>query len=169
MIPANSPHPGATCLPTREMTASAFAPFGQIIPPEADGTLFDANAAALLLDRGTPRLYIMRLHQRAASFDRITRHLQVTQCLSAIGGGAWLLAVAPPDAPDDETALPDPAALVAFRITGPIAIKLHRATWHAGPFFTESAEMDFLNLELADTNQTDHHTRPLGGWYEIGR
>ena len=31
----------------------------------------------------------------------------------------------------------------------------HRGTWHAGPFFT-APEMDFLNLELSDTNEADH-------------
>jgi ureidoglycolate lyase len=39
-------------------------------------------------------------------------------------------------------------------------VKLHRGTWHAGPFF-EDAEIDFLNLELSDTNETDHQNSHL--------
>ena len=140
---------------------SLFAPFGQVIPPREDGAPFGPSDAQLVLNNGTPRLYIMRLKSRGLAFDRITRHVRVTQCLAAIGGGEWLLAVAPPLAPDDRAAMPDPAAIQAFRISGPVGIKLHRGTWHAGPFFT-APEMDFLNLELADTNEADHVDCHLG-------
>jgi len=136
-------------------TTSTFAPFGQVIVPSEDGTPFGPADAELVLTNGTPRLYIMRLKQRGLAFDRITRHVRVTQCLAAMGGGEWLLAVAPPLSPDDRAAMPDPASIRAFRIAGPVGIKLHRGTWHAGPFFT-APEMDFLNLELADTNEADH-------------
>lgn len=30
--------------------------------------------------------------------------------------------------------------------------------WHAGPFFDGVDGMDFYNLELSDTNVTDHNT-----------
>jgi ureidoglycolate lyase len=132
-----------------------FAPFGQVIAPGEDGTLFGSDDAQLVLGNGTPRLYIMRLHTRGLSFDRITRHVRVTQCLAATGEHEWLLAVAPPFSPDDPTAMPDPAGIKAFKIAGSLAVKLHRGTWHAGPFFG-APTMDFLNLELADTNQVDH-------------
>lgn len=147
-------HPAST-------TAPNFAPFGQLIAPSADGTPFGPSDAQLVLNNGTPRLYIMRLKSRGLAFDRITRHVRVTQCLAAVGGGEWLLAVAPPLRPDDRAAMPDPASIQAFRISGPVGLKLHRGTWHAGPFFT-APEMDFLNLELADTNETDHVDCHLG-------
>ena len=148
-------------LTSAAITAASFAPFGQVIAPSADGASFGPSDAQLVLNNGTPRLYIMRLKQRGLAFDRITRHVRVTQCLAAIGGGEWLLAVAPPLAPDDRAAMPDPASIRAFRISGPVGIKLHRGTWHAGPFFT-APEMDFLNLELADTNEADHVNCHLG-------
>jgi ureidoglycolate lyase len=135
--------------------AESFAPFGQVIAPGKDGAAFGPDDAQLVLSNGTPRLYIMRLSARGLAFDRITRHVRVTQCLAAMGEREWLLAVAPPLAPDDLAAMPDPASIKAFRIAGPLGIKLHRGTWHAGPFF-EAPTMDFLNLELADTNETDH-------------
>ncbi len=144
-----------TLLSPQPLDAAAFAPFGQVIAPSEDGTPFGASDAQLVLTNGTPRLYIMRLTSRGLAFDKITRHIRVTQCLAAIGGGDWLLAVAPPLAPDDRAAMPDPGSIRAFRIDGPVGVKLHRGTWHAGPFFT-APEMDFLNLELADTNETDH-------------
>jgi ureidoglycolate lyase len=132
-----------------------FALFGQVIAPSEDGTPFGPDDAQLLLTNGTPRLYIMRLQGRALRFERITRHVRVTQCLAALNGKEWLLAVAPPIAADDPAAKPDPATIKAFRIPGGLAIKLHRGTWHAGPYFI-GASADFLNLELADTNDIDH-------------
>ena len=102
----------------------------------------------------------MRLHRRPPGFRHITRHLNVTQCLASVGGKDWLIAVAPPNDPDNPEAMPDPAAIRAFRVPGTAAIELHRSTWHAGPFF-EDPTMDFFNLELADTNQVDHHNCQL--------
>ena len=135
--------------------ADTFAPFGQVIAPAEDGMSFGAGDAQLVLSNGTPRLYIMRLRSRGLAFDRITRHVRVTQCLAAMGEREWLLAVAPPLAPDDLSAMPDPATIKAFRISGPLGIKLHRGTWHAGPYFAEPTR-NFYNLELADTNEVDH-------------
>jgi hypothetical protein len=43
--------------------------------------------------------------------------------------------VASPLAPDDLSAMPDPATIEAFRISGPLGIKLHDGTWQAAPFF----------------------------------
>ena len=96
----------------------------------------------------------MRLKQRGLAFDRITRHVRVTQCLAALGGGEWLLPLAPARAGRSRSDA-DPTSIQAFRISGPVGIKLHRGTWHVGPFF-EAPEMDFLNVELADTNETGH-------------
>ena len=49
---------------------------------------------------------------------------------------------------------------MAFRIPGDVAVLPRRGTWHSGPFFTRE-RMSFCNLELADTNQVDHHTYRL--------
>jgi ureidoglycolate lyase len=115
--------------------SESFAPFGQVIAPGEDGTPFGPGDAQLVLSNGTPRLYIMRLRSRGLAFDRITRHVRVTQCLAVMGEREWLLAVAPPLSTDDLSAMPDPATIKAFRVSEPIGIKLHRGTWHAGPFF----------------------------------
>lgn len=42
-----------------------------------------------------------------------------------------------------------------------------QGTWHAGPLFDEHPHMDFYNLELSDTNVTDHNThdyKKVQGW-----
>jgi ureidoglycolate hydrolase len=132
-----------------------FAAFGQVIKPAVDGTPFGPDDAQLELSRGVPRFYILPLMRKERTFRMITRHLSVTQCLVAMGGKSWLIAVAPPNDPDDQTKMPDPTKIKAFRIPGNLGIKLHRSAWHAGPF-TDGEAIDFMNLELSDTNQVDH-------------
>lgn len=144
------------------LTKEAFAPYGEVIEPADDG-VFNADDATLDLGRGTPRFYVMRLHDRAPHFERITRHRAVTQCLASVGGAPWLIAVCPPDDVDTPDARPDAARLAAFEIPGHVAIKLHRGTWHAGPYF-DGTEASFFNLELTDTNEVDHHTVDIGPW-----
>eukprot|EP00271_Cylindrocystis_brebissonii_P007861 TRINITY_DN21753_c0_g1_i1.p1 TRINITY_DN21753_c0_g1~~TRINITY_DN21753_c0_g1_i1.p1 ORF type:complete len:365 (+),score=23.77 TRINITY_DN21753_c0_g1_i1:253-1347(+) len=165
----------------QELTADKFAPYGQVVGPTEDGTVFGPNDAALDISRGIPRVYVMRLHDKPALFDTVTHHASVTQCLGAIGAasGPWYLAVAPPSLVEDAAStsgsdpnlsdsceiVSSPAGhhyraprvedVVAFRIEGPQVVKLHVGTWHAGPFFAEPS-MDFCNLELADTNVVDH-------------
>jgi ureidoglycolate hydrolase len=147
-------------LPVQPISAAAFAPYGTLIEAAQDGKPFGPDEAQLELGRGTPRFYILRLKYRELGFRHITRHLNVTQCLASVGGKPWFIAVAPPDAPDDPEGACDLSRLKAFEVPGTAAIALHRSTWHAGPFF-EDPSVDFFNLELADTNQIDHHNYHL--------
>lgn len=135
------------------ITPEAFRPYGQLILPSADGKAYDRHDAQLHLERGTPRFYIMQLHQRGRQFHRITRHQQCTQCLGSLEGKVWAIAVAPPTSRD----YPDLERLMAFRIPGNCFIKLEMGTWHAGPYFDEEV-INFYNLELSDTNVVDHFT-----------
>lgn len=147
-------------LPATAITTENFAPFGELIAPIEDGVPFGPADAKLDLTQGIPRLYIMRLPRKGLVFKQITRHRGVTQCLSALGGKSWLLAVAPPKNFDDPKAEPALEDIAGFLIPGTVAVKLHRGTWHAGPYF-EDEEINFLNLELADTNEVDHQNSYL--------
>lgn len=149
-------------LPAQLITAPAFRPFGQLIVASPDGKAFDQEDAQLHLSEGTPRFYIMGLTKRGRVFSHITRHQRCTQCLGSLQGQEWLIAVAPPGTAED----PDPAAIVAFRIPGNCFIKLEVGTWHAGPYF-DQAWIDFYNLELSDTNITDHQTCDLSRLYNM--
>ena len=135
------------------ITESNFKPYGQLIIPSPDGKAFDESDAALKLHDGIPRFYLMRLQRRGRTFHKITRHNLCTQCLGSLHGKDWFMAVCPPSA----TAEPDIDRLAAFRISGSCFIKLEIGTWHAGPYF-EHQQVDFYNLELSDTNETDHFT-----------
>ncbi|CAL8470773.1 g10315 [Coccomyxa elongata] len=142
-------------LPVNDLTPGNFEPFGQVVGPSYDGKEYGAEDAQLVLDQGTPRFYIMRLPRRGLSFDRITYHAKVTQCLGSIGLQPWYMAVAAPSGSVEEW--PRPEDLHAFRIPAGTFIKLHQGTWHAGPLFEEDS-MAFYNLELSDTNVVDHNT-----------
>ena len=135
------------------ITESNFQAYGQLITASADGKMFDETDAKLRLNKGIPRFYIMRLHHRGRIFNKITRHGLCTQCLGSLNGKEWFIAVCPPST----TTEPEIDRLKVFRISGNCFIKMEVGTWHAGPFF-DSEVVDFYNLELSDTNITDHFT-----------
>ena len=155
-------------LDIRELTAEAFAPYGQVIAPlhtggQGVGSHHDPenspDEAKLVLSNGEPRLWIMHLPHVGLGFTRIARHRRVTQCLGSLGGKEWLIGVAPPGDRSDD-ASPRLEDIVAFRVPGDRVIKLHVATWHAGPHFVHD-ECLFFNLENLDTNRRDFHAAPL--------
>jgi ureidoglycolate hydrolase len=126
---------------------------------EEDGVAFGPDDAALDLSQGTPRFYIMRLREKTMSFDRITFHARVTQCLGALGDAPWFMAVARPTM--DVAAYPKREDIRVFRVPPGVFVKMHAGTWHAGPLWDAArgpAHIDFYNLELSDTNQVDHNT-----------
>lgn len=135
------------------LSPDAFAPFGTVIPPRPDGTIFGPDDAQLDLTAGTPRFYTMRIPARGLTVRSITHHRDVTQALASAGGNEWFVAVAPPGDLDVDD-------IKAFRIPGDTAVMLHAGTWHAGPLF-EGADQSFFNLELSDTNEIDHHSVDL--------
>lgn len=137
------------------VTPAGFEPYGVVLTPMEDGTPFTAEEAVLDVSNGIPRFYLMHLEDKPATFVRVTRHLETTQTLMAVGDVEWTIAVAAPGI--DEPELDD---LRAFRIPPRTAITMRKGTWHAGPFFAEPS-MDFVNLELDDTNVTDHHNHRL--------
>ena len=149
-------------LTAQPITPESFATFGQVIFPTTDGAVFGPSDAQLKLDRGIPRFYIMTLERKGTRFRTITRHQRCTQCLGALEGKDWLMAVAPPEAAEQ----PNPQEIRAFHIPGNCFIKLEVGTWHAGPYFRHSA-VSFYNLELSDTNETDHQTCNLAGEFGL--
>src|SRR5262249_13849340 len=71
----------------------------------------------------------------------------------------------------DNGALSDDASpriedIVAFRVPGDCVIKLHVATWHAGPHFVHD-ECLFFNLENLDTNRRDFEDYKLPNEFRI--
>lgn len=48
--------------------------------------------------------------------------------------------------------------LHVFRIPYGVFVQLNQGVWHAGPLFDSPDHLDFYNLELSDTNMSDHNT-----------
>jgi ureidoglycolate hydrolase len=139
-------------IPVRPIDAAGFAPYGQLVATrkvfgQGVGThadpAHDPEEAQLVLEDGTPRIWIMH-----------------TGKVGTVDGTEWLLGVAPPGDLSD-SAKPALDAIVGFRIPPGAIVKLHLATWHAGPHHTLD-EARFLNLELMDTNERDFHAAELG-------
>ena len=157
-------------IPVHELTSKAFAPYGQVIWPRGVmGQFIDPNydptknpdeAQLKLTGNGDPRLWIMQLPRRGMIFDQIARHRRVTQCLGSLEGKDWLIGVAPPG-PLADDARPRLEDIVGFRIPGTCVIKLHIATWHAGPHF-DHEQCLFFNLENMLTRERDFHGVELG-------
>jgi hypothetical protein len=57
-------------------------------------------------------------------------------------------------------------AAAEIQIPGDTAVMLLRGAWHAGPLF-ESPKASFFNLELSDTNVTDHWSCDLTQRYGV--
>jgi ureidoglycolate hydrolase len=159
---------GVHIVPVHALDAPSFAPFGQVLAARHAGGQGvgaphrpedDPSEAQLVLGNGQPRLWLMHLAHLGLSFTHIARHRRVTQCLGALGGKDWLIAVAPPGDLGD-AARPRLVDIVAFRVPGDCAVKLHVAAWHAGPHFVHD-ECVFFNLENMETNDRDFHTFEL--------
>src|SRR4051812_49933679 len=94
-------------LAVRELTAEAFAPYGQLIAPLRTGgqgaeTKYDPETspseAKLVLHNGEPRLWIMHLPHVGLGFTRIARHRRGTQWLGAPRGQERVVAGGAPRA-----------------------------------------------------------------------
>lgn len=113
------------------VTQRAFEPFGQLIGPTDDGKEFDATDAQLVLNKGTPRFYIMRIPRRGLQFSRITYHAKCTQCLgglqSSTGTSPWHIVVAAPTGSVAD--YPKQDQLRAFQIPHGVFVKFREGTW----------------------------------------
>ena len=163
-----------TELPAQTLEPKEFAPFGEIIYPRAAGSQFDNNPydpetsgkePKLIFTNGTPRLWIMDLKKNGLAFSKMARHRRVSQCLGSMQGKEWFIGVAPPSELADGTQ-PEIGRITAVRIPGNCLIKLHVATWHAGPHFVHD-ECLFFNLENLDTNKRDFEDCNLPNEFHI--
>jgi ureidoglycolate hydrolase len=77
--------------------------------------------------------------------------------LSSADAQPWWLAVAAANLQSEQL---DHSTVKLVGVQPSEAVKLHQGTWHAGPFFLAATAL-FYNLELSDTNLTDHNSKSL--------
>jgi ureidoglycolate hydrolase len=146
-------------LPVNDLTPDRFAPFGEVVKPAPSAgqgiPSKHPDNPKLVLSSEHPRLWVMQLQHRGLTFSKMARHRRVTQCLGSLTGEEWFISVAPPGDLSDE-ARPRTEEITAFRIPPGHLIKLHCATWHAGPHVAGAGGL-FFNLENEDTNTGDNH------------
>ena len=134
-----------------------FERFGTAIIPVDDMTPHSEVDAQLKFEGADLRYYVMRLRHRPAVLASMTRHQRATQCLGSADAQPWWLAVAAPELLPEELCA---ASVQLVQVHSGEAVKLHQGTWHAGPFFHAPSAL-FYNLELGDTNLTDHNFQAL--------
>ena len=134
-----------------------FERFGTAIIPVDDMTPHRDIDAQLKFEGADLRYYVMRLRHRPAVLAGMTRHQRATQCLGSADAQPWWLAVAAPELLPEELCA---ASVQLVQVRPGEAVKLHQGTWHAGPFFHAPSAL-FYNLELGDTNLTDHNFQAL--------
>ena len=134
-----------------------FTRFGTAILPVDDMTPHSSCDAKLKFNGDNLRYYVMRLRRRAAVLGSMTRHIQATQCLGSADAQPWWLAVATAKLQSEQL---DHSTVQLVKVEPGEAVKLHQGTWHAGPFFLATTAL-FFNLELSDTNLTDHNSQTL--------
>ena len=134
-----------------------FEQFGTAILPVDDMTPHSSCDADLKFNGDNLRYYVMRLRKRAAVLGSMTRHIDATQCLGSADAKPWWLAVAAAELQSEQL---DHTTVQLVEVHPGEAVKLHQGTWHAGPFFLAPTAL-FFNLELSDTNLTDHNSQSL--------
>ncbi len=144
------------------ITPENFKQFGEVIYP-CDNRRPFSKELDLNLDivRGEPRLYIMQLEYKELSFNKISRHVNCSQCLGSMDKKNWYFAVCPPN---NGSEIPDLSKIQAFEILPSCIVKINAGTWHEGPYFKHQS-VDFLNLEHRDTILKDYFTYKLNKTY----
>jgi ureidoglycolate lyase len=118
-------------IPLEPLTAAAFAPFGHLV---TQGEGEPAFATATIASWPIPVEVDDRLHMMwswypkvAMTFDRLERHVAVSQGFLPVGDLPSVMVVAPGGAERE----PAPHELRAFLVPGDVGIVLARNTWHA--------------------------------------
>lgn len=142
------------------ITAEAFAPFGQLLPPRPAG-----SARLELIDElengrasAKPRLSLASVAPKALPLTAVEmeRHVHSSQAFVPVDCASYLVLVAPHGA----DGLPDTAGLRAFRVPGDTGINYRADTWHH-PLAALEREARFVVLTFVDGTASDEQFVPL--------
>ncbi len=149
------------------MTADAFAPFGQLLPPRAPGQgrldmideLQNARASA------RPRLSLATVEPRTLPLNAVEmeRHVHSSQAFVPLDCASYFVLVAPHGA----DGRPDVSGLRAFRVPGDTGINYRANTWHH-PITAFERTARFAVLTFVDGTAADEQFVPLPETVVIG-
>lgn len=129
-------------VPVQELTADAFAPYGEVSRP-------GAGLAVDVADGAVSTCHV-RCTVQPATVEFLARHKMTTQLYAPLGAGESILIVAPASPESEDSPAIDRARIAAFRLDGSCAINLHRGTWHRAPM-PVSGTADFLVIDREGT------------------
>jgi ureidoglycolate lyase len=141
----------ARALAIAPLTASAFAPFGEVVEAGMRESLINAGTARQYADLATvdvaaeggqPRVSLYRSEARAWPVEvrMLERHPLGSQLFMPLSADPFLLVVAPP------SPVPERGAVRAFRSNGRQGVNYRRGTWHH-PLIALAAGREFLVLD----------------------
>lgn len=142
------------------ITAEAFAPFGQLLPPRQAGKGRQELIDELQNTRGSarPRLSLAAVEHKTLPITatEMERHVHSSQAFVPTDCAGFLVLVAPHGADDR----PDLAGLRAFRVPGDTGINYHADTWHH-PMTALDRPGRFVVLTFVDGTAGDEQFVPL--------
>jgi ureidoglycolate lyase len=169
---------GPRMLPVEPLTASAFAPFGQVI--QTDG------AEQIMINEGTTTRFhdlanidigadvgagggraILSIFRGTRRPDPIAirmmeRHPLGSQAFMPLAAHDWLVVVAPTNG---DNSAPDFARLRCFRAPGTIGVNYDRNVWHH-PLLVLRPEQDFLIIDRAGPDGEDKSANLQEHWQD---
>lgn len=145
-------------VPLTDITAAAFAPYGDVldapaIPPRQD------HAAPMQNTRPAARANLALIHSDPMAalmpLRRLERHPHSNQAFLPLSVGAYIVVVAP-----DRDGSPDEARIQAFRVPGRIGINYRAGSWHAH-MMTLATPGIFAMLVHEDGTEADCSFAPI--------
>lgn len=149
-----------TTLRIQDLTAEAFAPYGQVIAPptgEPDAAVADfrwwGDQAAMQTDNRPFTAGYLRAEPGAPQFDWAERHMRSEECLIPLNGDC-LIYVGAAHHPDEPERFDGPEALAVFRVPAGYAVILNKGVWHGAPM-AEGQTVSVMVWLLAGTGDHD--------------
>ncbi len=142
---------------TQELSAEAFAPYGQVLtaydgaPLAEDDVITYWGGVGVAAFDGPVSAGMLFGHPRRMATNKLERHLNTPEVLVALEGDA-AVCVGEPGEPD---------RLSAFIVRQGEAVALFKGTWHWTPFPTGERDCRFLVLFHAGTERDDLEIREL--------
>ena len=122
-------------VPVEPLTHNGFAPFGQIVGVlEGEPAWKRPRLTSWRMKfsmAGHPDLKMLRYHFQDMEFDMMENHITHTETRIPLSGGQFVMAVAAPTEPMDQSVKPNVEDIHAFLIDGTEGIMFWRGTWHA--------------------------------------